>query len=103
MAWIANTVYQMYTYLKIPGWRGALQGLRVLFNLCNIAICHHSKQFEKAMNIPAFIILLFIILSYLVSVLQSFSRQLISEVFITQYISEKKCHQETRKKEDKFE
>jgi len=38
-----------------------------------------------------------------VSVLQSFSRQLISEVFITQYISEKKCHQETRKKEDKFE
>ena len=57
------------------------------------------------MNINAtFSILLFIIeMLYLVSVLQRFPRQLISEVFIAQYISEEKCHQETSKKEDKFE
>ena len=40
---------------------------------------------------------------YLVSVLQSFSRQLISEIFITKHISEEKCHQETSEEEDEFE
>ena len=41
--------------------------------------------------------------TYLMSILKRSSRQLLSEIFLTQHISEAKYHQKSNKEQNKFE